>query len=136
MKDVKSSTSPIFILFHSRTPVYQLSTRNRIKMTTQEEAKELVTKVLILRSELGRQKTNKKQAWNAMWLLDLSTLDEFYAEDVEISGFNPPKQTTWKGIEALRAVRNPDTTHVVRIQLKFRPANELSGQSTAKNSSP
>jgi hypothetical protein len=105
-------------------------------MTTQEEAKELVTKVLILRSELGRQKTNKKQAWNAMWLLDLSTRDEFYAEDVEISGFSPPKQTTWKGIEALRAVRNPDTTHVVRIQLKFRPANELSGQSTAKNSSP
>jgi len=67
--------------------------------------------------------TNKKQAWNAMWALDLTTLDDFYAEGVTISGFSPPKQTTWKGIEALRAVRK--TSHLQSIYLDLNVLTKI-----------
>jgi hypothetical protein len=42
-----------------------------------------------------------------MWLPGLATLSELYAEDAVISGFSPPKQQTWSGIDNIRAVRKP-----------------------------
>jgi hypothetical protein len=42
-----------------------------------------------------------------MWGPDLSSLSEFYDVHAELSGFSPPKQTTWKGLDAIKAVRNP-----------------------------
>jgi hypothetical protein len=42
-----------------------------------------------------------------MWVPGLATLSELYAEDAVISGFSPPKQQTWSGIDNIRAVRKP-----------------------------
>jgi hypothetical protein len=54
-----------------------------------------------------RKITNKDQAWESMWGPDVSGLSEFYDEHAELSAFSPPKQTTWKGLDAIKAVRNP-----------------------------
>lgn len=59
-------------------------------MTSQEGAKQLLL-----------------NAWQALWVPDLSTLSDYFALDAEMSAFTfyPPKQTTYKGLEALTAVR-------------------------------
>jgi hypothetical protein len=56
----------------------------------------------------------KDQAWESLWQQDLPTISEFYNEDAEISGFSPPKQTTWKGLEAIKAVRKY-RLHILRL---------------------
>ncbi|RFU26457.1 hypothetical protein B7463_g9896, partial [Scytalidium lignicola] len=43
------------------------------------------------------------KAWESVWLPDLPTLSEFYDEHAEISAFSPPKQNTWKGMDAIKA---------------------------------
>ncbi|PMD15902.1 hypothetical protein NA56DRAFT_709279 [Hyaloscypha hepaticicola] len=43
------------------------------------------------------------KAWDALWTSDLSTISEFYDESAEMSAFSPPKQTTWKGIDEIKA---------------------------------
>ncbi|KAN0113264.1 hypothetical protein V8E51_006215 [Hyaloscypha variabilis] len=55
-------------------------------MASQEEAKQFLLK-----------------AWESMWGPDVSGLSEFYDEHAELSAFSPPKQTTWKGLDAIKA---------------------------------
>jgi len=76
-------------------------------MASQEEAKQFLLKVPIPKLWVMRQTTNKIQAWESIWLPELPTLSEFFDEHAEVSGFSPPKQTTWNGLDAIKAVRNP-----------------------------
>jgi hypothetical protein len=75
-------------------------------MVSQEEANEFLLKVSFTNLPFPRGRTNNGQAWEAVWLPDQSTLSEYYAKDAVVSGFHPPKQTTWTGIDAIGAVRD------------------------------
>ena len=55
-------------------------------------------------------KVNRMQAWEAMWASDLSTISEYFTEDAELSGYTPPKQTTWKGVPEIIAVCDFNST--------------------------
>lgn len=62
------------------------------------------------------QEVNRSQAWDSLWVEDLSTLPDFFNENAEVSGFAPPKQMTWKGLDAIKAVRcNPVPTKIQRV---------------------
>lgn len=74
-------------------------------MTSQKEAKQFLLKVPITWPYIMRYTTNKTQAWESIWRRDLSTLSEIFDEHAEVTGFSPPRQTTWKGLDAIKAVR-------------------------------
>jgi hypothetical protein len=51
-----------------------------------------------------RDNTNQSQAWESAWIPGCPTVSDFFTEDAEMSAFTPPKQTTWKGVDAIKAV--------------------------------
>ncbi|KAG0645709.1 hypothetical protein D0Z07_8785 [Hyphodiscus hymeniophilus] len=87
-------------------------------MLTQEEAKAFLIKVLQsplfdhptlpnpnfqLKSP-GLTSLTPSQTWDALWTPDIPDAAQFLTEDAEMSGFSPPKQRTWVGIEAIKAL--------------------------------
>ena len=107
-------------------------------MSAQEEAKQWlakVTKFLLPYHEQEISNANRMQAWEAMWASDLSSISEFFTEDAELSGFSPPKQTTWKGVPEIIAVLDLFQFHPTSI-IFGRCSDPYGCFSISKKSSP
>ncbi|KAH8810924.1 hypothetical protein F5884DRAFT_830864 [Xylogone sp. PMI_703] len=42
------------------------------------------------------------KVWDAAWTPGLPDLSEYYVPDAAVSAYSPPKQTTWKGLDAIK----------------------------------
>jgi hypothetical protein len=76
-------------------------------MASHEEVKQFLLKVPNTVPTIMGRATKTNQAWESLWSADLTKISEYYTEDAVVSGFTPPKQTTWSGLPAITAVRSP-----------------------------